>query len=60
MAQAAKIAAVKDERTRSSAEYIIGEIKRHRRGVMSAFAVLLTAFAAIASYLYFTRGDSIA
>jgi TolB-like protein len=27
---------------------------------MIAFAVLLTAFAAIASYLYFTRGDSIA
>jgi serine/threonine protein kinase/Tfp pilus assembly protein PilF len=41
--------------TLSSAEYVIGEIKRHRRGValMLAAVVIATAFAAFAYYSYF-------
>lgn len=37
----------------SSAEYIVGEVKRHKRGVLIALAVIITA--AVGIYLYNSR-----
>ncbi|MGI8838608.1 MAG: tetratricopeptide repeat protein [Pyrinomonadaceae bacterium] len=41
----------------SSAEYLVGEIKRHRRGVAITAAAAVLAFAAVA-YFYFNRNRS--
>src|SRR5205085_10344941 len=48
----------------SSAEYLVGEIKRHKRGVVIALATLMIAVAASVYFFYFAKGveaiDSVA
>jgi serine/threonine protein kinase/tetratricopeptide (TPR) repeat protein len=44
----------------TSAEYFVGELKRHRRGVIITLAALFIVAATLTFYLYFTRRDSIA
>jgi serine/threonine-protein kinase len=46
-------------RTVSSAEYLAGRIKTHKRAVAIGLAALLTAIAAIVYLTYFTRGAAI-
>src|SRR5882724_2113082 len=46
--------------TTSSAEYLVTRIKSHKTSVSLAVAALLVVSAAIASYFYFTRSDSLA
>jgi serine/threonine-protein kinase len=41
----------------SSAEYIIGEIKQHKRGIILASATLLLAIAGLAYFLYFAQSS---
>lgn len=40
-----------------SAQYLIGEVKRHKLGVGMILATLLVAIAAVAYFAYFPRGD---
>ena len=55
-----RLKAVLQTRTRqTSAEYIITEIKRHKRGVAVILAaIILLSVAGIAYYFYFVRGGS--
>src|SRR6266508_832288 len=46
--------------TASSAEYLARGIKQHKLSIIIALASLLMTSAAIASYIYFTRSDSLA
>jgi eukaryotic-like serine/threonine-protein kinase len=58
-ASAAQTATVESARTTSSVEYIITEIKRHKRGVAIALAaIILLSVAGIAYYFYSARGGS--
>jgi eukaryotic-like serine/threonine-protein kinase len=43
----------------SSAQYLVGEIKRHRLGVGMILATLLVAIAAVAYFAYFPRADKV-
>ena len=55
-AGSAQTATVESARTTSSAEYIITEIKRHKRGVAVILAaIILLSVAGIAYYFYFAR-----
>src|SRR5205807_4729703 len=53
-ALAARTAAVGIARPTSSAEYLVGEIKRHKRGVVLTAAAIVIAFAAVA-YFYVAK-----
>jgi eukaryotic-like serine/threonine-protein kinase len=56
-ASAAQTATVKSARTTSSVEYLLTEIKRHKRGVAIALAaIILLSVAGLAYYFYFARG----
>ncbi|MFL6211138.1 MAG: protein kinase domain-containing protein [Pyrinomonadaceae bacterium] len=52
--QTAATDAVTAERTTSSAEYIVTEIKRHKRVALSALVALVVLVAALGAYRYFT------
>ncbi|PYS58084.1 MAG: hypothetical protein DMF74_24530, partial [Acidobacteria bacterium] len=45
--------------TTSSAEYLVGEIKRHKRGAVITLAAIV-AVLAIGAYFYYSRGDTTA
>jgi len=55
-AAAAPTAEASAAHTVSSAEYVVGEIKRHKRGALLVLATLLIAVAATFAYNYFARG----
>jgi serine/threonine-protein kinase len=58
-ASAAQTATVESARTTSSAEYIIREIRRHKRGVAAILAAItLLSVAGLAYYFYFARSGS--
>jgi serine/threonine protein kinase/TolB-like protein/Flp pilus assembly protein TadD len=58
-ASAAQTATVESLRTRSGAEYIITEIKQHKRGVAAILvAITLLSVAGFAYYFYSARGGS--
>lgn len=52
---AAAQTAVEGARTNSSAEYIISEIKRHKRGALLALAALVAGTAAVVVYFAYSR-----
>src|SRR5262249_15494738 len=47
---------VRPARPTSSAEYLVGEIRRHKLG--AALAAALSVLVAFGAYLYFTRGNN--
>ena len=47
-------------RTASSAEYIVGEIKQHKRGTVVVLALLLAAIAGVAYFAYFAPASKAA
>jgi serine/threonine protein kinase/tetratricopeptide (TPR) repeat protein len=55
-----KTATASSAQTTSSAEYLVTGIKSHKGSISLAVAALLVVSAAIASYSYFTRSDSLA
>jgi eukaryotic-like serine/threonine-protein kinase len=46
--------------TTSSAEYIVNEMKRHKRGVLVAVLLMVTLAGGAVFYFYSSRGDSLA
>lgn len=44
-------------RTTSSAEYLVNEIRQHKRGATLAVTMILIGAAALAYYFYFARGE---
>jgi serine/threonine-protein kinase len=46
--------------TASSAEYIVGEIKQHKRGAALVLATLLAAIVGLTSFFYFTKSGTAA
>ena len=57
---AARTAEVGGAHPTSSAEYIVSEIRRHKKGAVLALAILLTAAAAITYFSDFARSDKAA
>ena len=55
-----KAAAASSAHATSSAEYLVTRIKSHKKSVSLVVAALLVVSAAIASYSYLTRSDSLA
>jgi hypothetical protein len=54
---AAQTGAASDIHYSSSAEYIVSEIKQHKRGAMLTLATLLLAITGLAYFIYFSRGS---
>jgi eukaryotic-like serine/threonine-protein kinase len=59
-AAAAQTTGAGDIHTTSSAEYIVTEIKRHKRGTLLALATLVVAIIGLAAFFYFARSDQAA
>ena len=61
LASSAQTTTVKGARTTSSVEYVITEIKRHKRAVViGVAAIILLSVACIVYYFYFARGEGLA